>query len=486
MKSKHSRQYLIGLSVPLIFLICRITDAQSQRPDSKQLIDFYQATAQKSLFNIDRWKVEVNEQTTMEGNFAKTSPQKYTRKYIVYRDGDRVDTRIVMNSFFPDQIRETRYQNVIFGGRSYFYNRYVRKDELPKSLIINDNTAVLFLNCMGHQARAFSGYMLGDLKSLSEILVEKSSEITVRPSMEVVNGYSTYVLEANTQYGHYTVWMDPNCGYSPRRVVIERGEKGMLAIQPHLNLKTNNKPTDKATRPARPSVERTTEIMDIQKIQKINGNYFAAAGTTTTTRIYFNGSVKKFNRTCEISLIDFNPDFNEIPGVFIPDVPNGTAVHDDNVPDSKFFWQDGKVVSLVTEPQSLLGKPLPDMNDLKIALSPDDIKDKSLLVYFFDMQQRPSRNRLKQLTEKAEELKEKDIIILAIQAVKVDDKEFDNWLKENNIPFAAGKIQANQEKSRIVWGIRSLPWLILTDTQHIVHAEGFAQDELDEKIKDDN
>jgi hypothetical protein len=32
--------------------------------------------------------------------------------------------------------------------------------------------------------------------------------------------------------------------------------------------------------------------------------------------------------------------------------------------------------------------------------------------------------------------------------------------------------------------MKSLPWLILTDEQHIVRAEGFNIDELDEKIKE--
>jgi len=32
--------------------------------------------------------------------------------------------------------------------------------------------------------------------------------------------------------------------------------------------------------------------------------------------------------------------------------------------------------------------------------------------------------------------------------------------------------------------VKSLPWLILTDKEHIVIAEGFGLDELDEKIKE--
>jgi hypothetical protein len=43
-------------------------------------------------------------------------------------------------------------------------------------------------------------------------------------------------------------------------------------------------------------------------------------------------------------------------------------------------------------------------------------------------------------------------------------------------------IKANTAKNRITWGIRSLPWLILTDKKHIVTAEGFSVTELDEKL----
>ncbi|NQT01269.1 MAG: hypothetical protein HQ580_04545 [Planctomycetes bacterium] len=32
--------------------------------------------------------------------------------------------------------------------------------------------------------------------------------------------------------------------------------------------------------------------------------------------------------------------------------------------------------------------------------------------------------------------------------------------------------------------MRSLPWLILTDRQHIVQAEGFALDQLDSRIQE--
>ena len=38
-----------------------------------------------------------------------------------------------------------------------------------------------------------------------------------------------------------------------------------------------------------------------------------------------------------------------------------------------------------------------------------------------------------------------------------------------------------EEKTLNNWGVQSLPWLILTDKNHIVTAEGFSIDDLNEK-----
>jgi len=56
---------------------------------------------------------------------------------------------------------------------------------------------------------------------------------------------------------------------------------------------------------------------------------------------------------------------------------------------------------------SLAGKPLPELKDLKTELSPTDADDKMILVCFWDMQQRPSRHCIRQLSTRAQELKAK-------------------------------------------------------------------------------
>jgi hypothetical protein len=133
---------------------------------------------------------------------------------------------------------------------------------------------------------------------------------------------------------------------------------------------------------------------------------------------------------------------------------------------------------------SLVGKPLPDLKDLKVDLSSDDLNEKMILICFFDMEQRQSRNCIMQLAKRSRGLKEKNIELVAIQVSNIDENTLNEWIKKHNIPFNVCTIQADIENTRFIWGVRSLPWLILTDQEHIVRKEGFSLSELDEKIKE--
>jgi len=136
-------------------------------------------------------------------------------------------------------------------------------------------------------------------------------------------------------------------------------------------------------------------------------------------------------------------------------------------------------------PISLSGRPLPGLKDLGIDLSPAKTDDKMILVCFFDMQQRPSRNCIAQLVKRAEQLQEKSVVVAAVQASNVDQKKLDQWVKQNDIPFPIGMINGDAESTKLTWGVKSLPWLILTDREHIIiRAEDFGLDELDKKLSE--
>jgi hypothetical protein len=134
-------------------------------------------------------------------------------------------------------------------------------------------------------------------------------------------------------------------------------------------------------------------------------------------------------------------------------------------------------------PPSLVGKPLPELKDLKVDLSPADAKDKMVLICFWDMQQRPSRNCVMRLARQAQQLRQKGVTVVAVQASKIDENTLNQWVKKYKIPFAIGMIAGNEEKTKFAWGVRSLPWLILTDRKHVIRSGGFGINALNEKIE---
>jgi len=156
------------------------------------------------------------------------------------------------------------------------------------------------------------------------------------------------------------------------------------------------------------------------------------------------------------------------------------------------------------EPPQLIGNVLPQLEDISVELSaeqPPLSRGGKMLVCFWDVEQRPSRHCITKLAEQAKNLAEQNVTVIAVQAPAVprpswacfhglearatrgvDQKFLDHWVEQHNIPFLIGIIQGNAETIKYSWGVRSLPWLILTDERRVVSAEGFGTNELASRI----
>ena len=147
--------------------------------------------------------------------------------------------------------------------------------------------------------------------------------------------------------------------------------------------------------------------------------------------------------------------------------------------------------TLSLQQPSLIGKSIQELKSLGIDLQQSAIRDKKLLICFLDIEQRPSRNCITQLKKRAKELKSQGIEIVAVHVTNIEQEQVEQWNKNNYISFPVGMIKDDPstslgtgEETKLNWGVKSLPWLILTDKNHIVTAEGFSINELDEKNQD--
>jgi len=168
-----------------------------------------------------------------------------------------------------------------------------------------------------------------------------------------------------------------------------------------------------------------------------------------------------------------------------------------HVSEQKFFLADhvtpkpGQTCDLTIQAEpprpaaihSLVGRVLPALKDIGIESAAAPLQNQRVLLCFFDLQQRPSRKCLQQLAARAQQLHTQGIAVVTVPAVQVNQAELDRWIKDNPVPFPVGTIPGDESKTRSAWGVQSLPWLILTDKDHIVCAEGFGFDELQNRIE---
>ena len=131
---------------------------------------------------------------------------------------------------------------------------------------------------------------------------------------------------------------------------------------------------------------------------------------------------------------------------------------------------------------ALLFKPLPDLAPLGLAAASVPA-GKPLLLCLFDCEQRPSRRCLRLLSEQYEALRQKGLTVAAVQATPAEPESLKAWQQSQPVPFPVGWVTNLTAKPGWTASTGSLPWLILTDRQGRVTAEGFALEELEAKIK---
>jgi protocatechuate 3,4-dioxygenase beta subunit len=131
---------------------------------------------------------------------------------------------------------------------------------------------------------------------------------------------------------------------------------------------------------------------------------------------------------------------------------------------------------------SLKGSPLPDLAAVNLAADAAPA-GQPVLLCLFDAGQRSSRHIVHQLDEQAPALRQQGVTVLGIQAVVTGGEIFNEWKSSSPVSFPLGRATEKSEKTKWATTVPALPWLILTDANHHVIAEGFDFDELDAQIK---
>jgi hypothetical protein len=339
-------------------------------------------------------------------------------------------------------------------------------------------------NITHHPYSGVYGY-LGANERMDTVL-RGSQQISIRPSTARVNGVACHVIDAHAKYGQYTVWLDPTHGYNAAKVT--RKAIGGNHEKEH----------------QMPRGDHAEDSVVITRFEQVGNTWVPVEADQHT--VYTSGELFRNSRShYKRENIVLDPDHDKL-GSFAnplqhpandPELENEARVQI-RVPNSamvKGTWQDGKIIDeagqvidltqLLTmwanTKDSLLDTPLPALTDLSPALSQVQNSDKPLLVCLCDIQQRASRNCLSRLSQEASGLSAKGLVIVVIHVSPVSETN-QAWLRIQDIDLPIHTWEGDFEAKKAAWAVKGLPWLILTDKEHVVTGEGLSVEEVEKMI----
>ena len=442
-------------------------EGDSQEHDFEVLIDKYNSCNKK--FQTIYYDLETTEQFGSEKRVYsfKYCSNNEKKQWIGYRTQYSKDGTV--NQGLSGLLRDIYSDKV--GVHLQLYNPERENKRPPNAVLVRSSLDKYLQDYTEHPpyGGSIAGRFWGNNGQSIYDLLKGAQNLTLHDKVTKIIGHDTCLIEADTQYGIVKAWISPNLDYNCLKWEIIKGPNQYYRDGAFVN--------DEFT--------KCTAVYEAEKVKQIDGQYIITpAGLNYRVD---DGDIVLSNLKYHFHLknIDLNPDYEALKAFEIQ-LPEGTVATHEEVPGIQFRWTNGKFVPNVDDYlyKNLIGKPLPSLEGFMIGLEQDYNKEKTLLVCLWDMQQRPSRNCLLQLSKRAQELKAKKVSIVAVQASKVDQNALDKWLKKFNIPFPVGMVQTDAEKTRFSWGVKSLPWLILTDREHVVVTEGFGLDELNTKISE--
>ncbi|MHC4334367.1 MAG: hypothetical protein ACYSUV_11540 [Planctomycetota bacterium] len=495
-----------------------------------ELLDKYTETQDK-LQSIIVKSRESGESAVFEKSDRLKKPNARMSHEFEFRfDGDRICLRRLKGVFLHPTTTRHRKKNYIsrtYDGHYYFRlsiggtrNKAVVRvqegEELRKR-----SSKIITISYAGSEVL---GYFWGDEPSEGrrvDSVLRKAETISVRDKMENVGRTECYVIDAVEKCGNYTLWIDPQHGYNIAKAEVFRGA-GQLRQQGF----TENSSVYSSVRDVR--------------FKKIDDVWVPMDAVTERRSEAFNGAVvwrKVHHKRTEVTL---NPDHEALRSFCPDDIPPGAEVRSgiwtgrpperEGVPDISgeepwdFRWQPGakfmadkncRVVRNDANKHLLPIIKVLDIEDVvedfKVTPAPAEAKGKRTFLCFWDVKQEGSQQVLLKLRERQEALAQKGVLLIAIEASGAQTDEVRSWAKKNELTFPLGAFYSrfellwrawrartedvDERKKKMVlsylvtdlktlWTAEKLPWLVLTDRNHAVVAEGFSLEELDERIQD--
>ena len=462
------------ISISLLFLL-PLKVAAATHPTALELLDKYAANQDKLGSFI------AKTEQTITSHWSNKQGPNFHRWVIEFRlDGKRKHLGLYIWDDLPAKDAPTPIENALhycelWDGKRYFeYSKPMKtSDPADGTLYVSADPSKAKYTLNICEGLPFLGVRYSYSERIDSVL-RQAGFISVRDELEQVGSVACYVIDAKATSGTYTVWLDPDHGYSIAKADVRVGPNDFYR--------------------GRQFKDNQRDALSIKNVrfEQVDNVWIPMEADLYRTSTRQDGPSVESVIHQKITQITLNPDHDALAS-FVPVTEKGTEIILDS--GVRYTWQEGMQfvvdewdgsIKYVPKDWAILvavGKPLPKLDGIELTLTAEQTENRAILLCFLDMNQRPSRHCITQLAQKAAELKERGVIVVAVQATQVEEKTLSDWTKKYNISFPVGTITADVEKTRFAWGVRSLPWLILADKKHVVRVEGFAVSELDGEVE---
>jgi len=157
-----------------------------------------------------------------------------------------------------------------------------------------------------------------------DTVLRQCETLSVRDEMEIIDSEACYVIDAKSPTSSYTVWMNPNRGYSISQAVIKLGP----GTQGAFGVLSENE-------------DRSLTVSDV-RFQQIGEVHVPMAYNTYFERRRDGVVYRKVTIHGKVNDINFDPDHEKLAS-FVPKMRDGTVITDKDF-GLIFRWHDGKVV----------------------------------------------------------------------------------------------------------------------------------------------
>jgi len=154
-----------------------------------------------------------------------------------------------------------------------------------------------------------------------------------------------YVIDAVTNHGQYTIWIDPQRGYNILKAEVQKKSMDLAWGKP-LNFKPKSIPMLQS----RPPVKTNFSFyLDNVLLENIKDVWVPIEAENQRSYTYEDGRVMTVKSHHKRNEINLNPNF-EMQGFFVPDdVPDGTQAYFTGIGGGRFVWHNGRPVPQIDD-----------------------------------------------------------------------------------------------------------------------------------------